>query len=204
MNLLLIFALSLLSPDWIPLSGEDAREAVSRINEAGSRISSIQADFTQELESPMLSQKAVSRGVMASQGSNLRWEYLAPERSLFIVNNENVRLKNSDGESSSNVNSNRMFKMMARLMSDSFTGRGIASTDEYRVRVYTDGKLYMLELEPLKKIMKAAFSSFRLYLDSHDNVRGAELCSSRGDKTTITFSNISYNKTIDSSVFTAE
>lgn len=81
----------------------------------------------------------------------MRWEYVSPYTYLFILNKEKVLLQSSQTSSKMDVNSNRLFKSIARIIMNSITGQGLSGSGDFKVKMFLDGGCYVAELEPLKK-----------------------------------------------------
>lgn len=184
------------------LRGQDASsQVVSRINAKASSIKTIQADFTQEKDLSILKDKMVSKGKMYYDGGMLRWEYLTPYSYLFIMNGEKVLLQSANSTTTGDVASNRIYRMIARIMVDTITGKSLDDGGDFSVRMSTSGKENIATLTPLKREMKSMFKEVRLHFGEDDGVKQVELVEGTGDKTVISLSNIKYNSQIDKTLF---
>ena len=99
------------------LAQTSTKNAIDEISKASGNISTLQADFTQTKKMKMLSNAMTSKGKMwCTQPNLLRWEYLTPNTSAFILNNGKVLLKGGKRNHTINVNRNRMLRELTRLM----------------------------------------------------------------------------------------
>ena len=88
-----------------------AEEIIEKINIATSQMESMECSFVQTKHIALLSDKMVSKGKMFySQPDKLRWEYVTPYTYTFILNENQVLLKNSNRSDVIDVEKNKMFK----------------------------------------------------------------------------------------------
>lgn len=203
-GLALLFAVSSASgADYKPLTEAQTAEAIKKIDASCAGIKSLTADFKQVKDIAILQEKMVSTGKMYFADGMLRWEYVSPYTYLFILNKEKVLLQSSQTSSKMDVNSNRLFKSIARIIMNSITGQGLAGGGDFKVRMYLDGGCYVAELEPLKKEMKQMFKTVRLHFGKDLKVNEVDLVDNSGE-TVITIRNAVYNKTVDAKVFVVD
>ena len=177
-GLALLFSVSSASgADSKPLTEAQATEAIKKIDASCAGIKSLTADFKQVKDIAILQEKMVSTGKMYFADGMLRWEYVSPYTCLFILNKEKVLLQSSQTSSKMDVNSNRLFKSIARI--------------------------YVAELEPLKKEMRQMFKTVRLHFGKDLKVSEVDLVDNSG-VTVITIRNAVYNKTVDAKVFVVD
>ena len=200
---LLFAASSTFGADYKPLTGEQTAEAIKKIDASCAGIKSLKADFKQVKDIAILQEKMVSTGKMYFADGMLRWEYVSPYTYLFILNKEKVLLQSSQTSSKMDVNSNRLFRSIARIIMNSITGQGLAGGGDFKVRMFLDGGCYVAELEPLKKEMKQMFKTVRLHFGKDLKVSEVDLVDNSGE-TVITILNAEYNKTVDAKVFVVD
>ncbi len=88
---------------------QSQEEIIREIDKISSSISSLECDFVQTKHLSMLNDKMVSRGKMYySQPSMLRWEYITPYDYVFLLNANQVLLKNSQREDVIDVDKNKI------------------------------------------------------------------------------------------------
>jgi len=82
----LFAAVSFLSPAF---AGQSSDATLRRVQAKAGQVQSIQAKFTQEKKLSIVKKPLVSQGIFAFQRPKmLRWEYLSPVRSGFVVNGD--------------------------------------------------------------------------------------------------------------------
>lgn len=203
-GLALLFSVSSASgADSKPLTEAQAAEAIKKIDASCAGIKSLTADFKQVKDIAILQEKMVSTGKMYFADGMLRWEYVSPCTCLFILNKEKVLLQSSQTSSKMDVNSNRLFKSIARIIMNSITGQGLSGGEDFKVRMFLDGGCYSAELEPLKKEMKQMFKTVRLHFGKDLKVNEVDLVDNSGE-TVISILNAEYNKTVDAKVFVVD
>ena len=200
---LLCASLSAWGADYKPLTEAQAAEAIKRIDASSAGIKSLTADFRQVKDIAILQEKMVSTGKMWFADGMLRWEYVSPYTYLFILNKEKVLLQSSQTSGKMDVNSNRLFKSIARIIMNSITGQGLAGGGDFKVRMFLDGGCYVAELEPLKKEMKQMFKTVRLHFGRDLKFCEVVLVDNSGETVT-TMLNAEYNKTVDAKFFVVD
>ena len=189
-KLLIIIILALFAIHQPAVAQVTQGQVKQMIGHAAASVKSMQCDFVQTKHLKMLGDKVVSRGVMYYQQSDkLRWEYVSPYKYTFILNGNKVQIKNDKRTDVIDVERNKLFKEIARIMMSSVVGDCLNDT-----RVAT--------LVPQRKEMKQMFSSIRLYFNKKSSmVSMVELVEKNGDKTFIELKNVKTNGQIASSTF---
>lgn len=179
------------------------QQIISEISKSTSAIKTIQCEFVQTKSLKMLGDKMVSKGKMyCQQPSKLRWEYTSPYTYTFILNDNNVMLKSGSRSDVIDINQNKMFKEIARIMMNSVLGKLLTDKKDFAVTVKPSGKQYVATLTPLRKDLKQMFTQIVLHYDTKEGmVKSVVLNEKNGDSTTIELTNIKKNSTINASVF---
>ena len=177
------------------------RQKISRI---ASSIKTMSCDFIQTKHLKMLNDDMVSKGRMYYQQSNrLRWEYTSPYTYTFIINNDKVLLKNSQRNDVIDVNSNKLFKEIARIMMNSVVGNCLNDETSFKSSISVSGEEWVATLLPQRKDMKQMFQKIILHFSQKQAVvTQVELIEKNGDRTIIDLKNIKTNETISANMFT--
>ena len=173
-----------------------------QISQAASKLKSMQCDFVQTKHLKMLNDKVVSKGKMYYQQSDkLRWEYISPYKYTFILNGSKVQLKNSKRNDVIDVEKNKLFKEIARIMMSSVVGNCM-NDKSFKVTI-SDGKTeWIATMVPQRKEMKQMFQTIKLHFNKKNSmVSMVELIEKNGDKTVIELKNVKTNVSIASSIF---
>lgn len=179
------------------------QQIISEISKSTSSIKTMQCDFVQTKSLKMLGDKMVSKGKMyCQQPSKLRWEYTTPYTYTFVLNDNNVMLKSGSRSDVIDINQNKMFKEIARIMMNSVLGKLLTEKKDFSVTVKQNGKQYVATLTPLRKDLKQMFTQIVLHYDIKEKmVKTVVLKEKNGDSTTIELTNIKKNSPINASVF---
>ena len=162
----------------------------------------MQCDFVQTKHLKMLNDKVVSKGKMYYQQSDkLRWEYVSPYKYTFILNGSKVQLKNSKRNDVIDVEKNKLFKEIARIMMSSVVGNCM-NDKSFKVTI-SDGKTeWIATMVPQRREMKQMFQTIKLHFNKQNSmVSMVELKEKNGDKTVIELKNIKTNVAIAPNIF---
>ena len=200
----LLFLILILS-HIIPLSAQQLTEEQikQKVNQTASAMKTMQCDFVQTKHLKMLNNDFVSHGKMYYQQSNkLRWEYTSPYSYTFILNNDQVLLKNKQRNDLIDVKQNKLFREIVRIMMSSVVGNCLADDKNYKVSIATIGNEWVATLLPQRKDMKQMFQKLVLHFNAKKSVvNTVELYDKNGEKTIIELKNIRINETIPSNMF---
>lgn len=200
----LLFLILILS-HIIPLSAQQLTEEQikQKVNQTASAMKTMQCDFVQTKHLKMLNNDFESHGKMYYQQSNkLRWEYTSPYSYTFILNNDQVLLKNKQRNDLIDVKQNKLFKEIVRIMMSSVIGNCLTDDKNYKVSVAAIGNEWVATLLPQRKDMKQMFPKLILHFNAKKSVvNNVELYDKNGEKTIIELKNIRINETIPSNMF---
>lgn len=185
-------------------NAQNIKEQVQKeINAVTAKMKTMKCDFIQTKHIKILNDKLVSKGQMFYQQSNkLRWEYLTPYEYTFILNGNNVLLKNNKKSSVIDVRQNKVFKEIARIMMNSVVGNCISDSKDFSSSIISESNCWVVTLLPQKKDLKQMFPKIVLYFNhKQEFVTKVILFEKNGDKTIIELINVQVNKGINASVF---
>ncbi len=188
------------------LSPREQSEAQIRqaITQAASAMKTMQCDFTQTKHLRMLNDKMTSKGRMYYQQTNrLRWEYTSPYSYTFILNDDKVLLKNKQRNDVIDVNKNKLFREIARIMMNSVVGTSLTDDKSFKSTIATNGNEWIASLLPQRKDLKQLFQKIILHFSKKNAmVKQVELIERNGDRTVIELNNIRTNEKISADMFT--
>ena len=181
-------------------------DAIDEISKASQAVSTVQADFTQTKRLKMLNDAMVSKGKMwCTQPNRLRWEYLTPYSSLFVLNGEKVLFQNDKRSTTLNANRHKRIREMIRIMIPSNLGKVLTEKKDFHTSIETTENQYVLTMIPQSKEMKQMFTRIVLYYNRKQAVvTQIEMYEKSGDNTTIELSSIKKNATINPSVYNTQ
>lgn len=174
------------------------------ITQAASAMKTMQCDFTQTKHLRMLNDKMTSKGRMYYQQKNrLRWEYTSPYSYTFILNDDKVLLKNAQRNDVIDVNKNKLFREIARIMMNSVVGTSLTDDKSFKSTIATNGSEWTATLLPQRKDLRQLFQKIILHFNrTNAMVKQVELIEKNGDKTVIELNNIKTNEKISADMFT--
>ena len=178
-------------------------EIIKQINDASAQMHSLECDFVQTKFLNILDDKMVSNGKMYyQQADKLRWEYITPYTYTFILNENQVLLKNDNRSDIIDVNQNKIFKEIARMMMNSIVGNCLSDEKAFKTTVEVAGNDWVATLIPLKRDMKQMWNRLVLHINSDLKVvYKVEMHEPSGDYTIIDLINIKTNNNISAKVF---
>ena len=170
---------------------------------ATQKISSIKADFIQEKNLSMISEKIISKGKFwFKKESQVRMEYNQPYQYLMILNKDKVYIKDSQKENKISTRSNKLFQQINKIMIDCMQGTALNNPD-FKTRLFESKANSLVELTPIAKGMKDLFKNINVVVDKKDfSVVSIEMQELSGDNTLIRFTNKELNAAIPDSLFT--
>lgn len=197
----LFFCLSM-----IVASAQDQKAIIEKINQVCAEMKTMECDFVQTKHMKILNDKMVSEGRMSYQQPNaLRWEYTTPYTYTFILNDNKILLKNNRRSDVIDVNQNKMFKEIARIMMNSIVGKCLTDDKAFKTTIAETPAEWVATLLPQKKDMKQMWTKLILHFDRKQNaVVKVEMFEKSGDFTVIDLKNAKTNKPIDKKVFAVE
>jgi len=163
---------------------------------------SIEADFIQEKNLSMLSEKIISKGHFVFKKENmLRWEYQTPSKYLIVINKDKVIIKDEKKTNKYDMNSNKVFKEINDIMLSCVQGT-IFKSNKFKTSYYENEKGYKLELIPQVKNMKETFKKINLYFDKNvTSVAKMEMIENNDDLTSLDFINKKLNAPVAETIF---
>jgi len=169
---------------------------------AAQKTNSIKADFVQDKNLSMLSEKITSKGnFWFKKDSRVRMEYNQPFKYLMILNKDKAYVKDGQKESRISTRSNKMFQQINKIMIDCMQGTTLDNTD-FKTRIFENKTTALIELTPVTKGMKEMFKSINVIVDKKDfSVASIQMQELSGDNTIMRFTNKELNATIPDTLF---
>lgn len=165
-------------------------------------MNTLRSDFVQEKSISMLKNKLISNGSFVFKKANkLRMEYSKPYPYIFVMNEDQITIKNDQKKSNVSVNSNKLFKMISQLTIDCVTGN-ILNSKDFDVDIFENDKVYSLVLIPNQEMVKSLFDEIDLLVSKSDfTVDRIDLKEISGDSTTLIFNNKNINSPVSDEAF---
>lgn len=182
---------------------QSEQQIIEQINASSAKVQSLECDFVQTKHLKMLNNSYVSSGKLYySQPDMLRWEYTTPYSYIFIMNRDKVILKNQSRQDVIDVNRNKIFKDISRLMMESIKGELLNDNTLFERSIVAVKGGYIATLIPTQREMKQMWSKILLYFDAESfSVEKIEMYEKGGDSTSIELKGVKLNGAIESSIF---
>ena len=174
-----------------------------RVNQAAAAMKTLQCDFVQIKHLKMLNEEMLAQGKMYYQQSNkLRWEYTNPYTYTFVLNGDKVLLKNQQRNDVIDVNQNKIFREIARIMMSSVVGNSLLDNKTFKTTITINNSEWIATQIPKRKDMRQIFQRIVLHFNPQCAVVSCvEMIEKNGDKTVIELKNIRTNETLNASIF---
>lgn len=187
-------------PGYSPVS--DMAKFKTTFTAASQKTTSVKADFTQDKNLSMLSEKITSRGnFWFKKDSRVRMEYNQPFKYLMILNRDKVYIKDGQKESRVSTRSNKMFQQINKIMVDCMQGTMLNNTD-FKTMIFENRNSSLVELTPVTKAMKELFRSINVIIDKKDfSVTSIQMLELSGDNTIMRFTNKELNAALPDTLF---
>ncbi len=189
----------------IPLSAEAARPVLDRLRQGVKNLTSLRCDFTQEKRLAVFSQTLVSRGTLSfRKPDSLRWEYVSPVRSGFVVNGgKGAAWSAAGGEMhKSDLRDSREFAILAEQIALWLAFDEDAISRQYTLEVLSASPA-ILRLTPkndgVRRFLRGLILIFAPDDSTAEEVRILE--GDNGDSTILRFSNAVRNEALPDALF---
>ena len=166
-------------------------------------IETLQCDFVQEKTSALVTEKAVSNGIMLYKyPAMLRWEYKNPTPSTLILNANDAALLNKDGKKTGN---SQMVKQLGGLIISLINGDVIKDSKKFSTEIFESDNQFCIVFTPVQKRIQDYFISVEMKIDKNTLLSPEIVMNEKsGDKTVIYMNNKILNKEILQSKFTVK
>jgi outer membrane lipoprotein-sorting protein len=183
----------------------DATAFKQQFARASQATQSIQADFVQEKELSMLSDKIVSKGKFWFRKENkVRMEYQQPSYYLMIMNGKDIITRDAQRQNKVSARGNKLFEQINRITVDCVQGN-VLNNPDFSSKVLENAQYYRLELTPVSKALQQYFKAIHLLVDKKDySVAQIIMQENGGDNTSISFLHKQMNVPVADAVFTVK
>lgn len=164
---------------------------------------SLSCRFVQTRYVSMLEEKAVSEGIMMFRKPDMiRWEYVSPLQSVFILNNGYAKMISEGREQKMELGRNSMIQGISKIMMAGLTGDCLGGNMDFTSRTIKSEEGWMAELTPVRKDFRRMFSRIVIHIRKADGiVDRIELFEPGGDSTDIRLHDIMTGIDLDENNF---
>jgi outer membrane lipoprotein-sorting protein len=189
--------------NYILLTGSAKTNIETKIKTASQNISSMQCKFVQKKTSTLLSEQAVSKGLLFYKSPNsLRWQYTEPNPLVLIFHRDNVCMQDEKGKF---VSANKMLKQLGNFIISNINGNSLVENGNFKIDYYSNEKdktTVWIKLTPVARRLKEMYTSIQIKISTADYLAMEIIMEEiSGDKTTISFFDKKINNTISDNQF---
>ncbi len=187
----------------VPLQAQNVDNELHRISKVAASINTMECDFVQKKCMKMLNEEMVSRGKLYySKADHLRWEYTKPYQYIFIINGTEVLLNKGQRTDKINVNQNKVFKEIARIMMNSVIGKTLTDSKDFETSLNSVNDEWIATMVPRRSNMKKMFKTIKLHFSKKVSmVSSVEITEFNGDITHIELKNVKINEQLPENCF---
>jgi outer membrane lipoprotein-sorting protein len=172
-------------------------------SETTRKTQTIEANFIQEKNLSVLSEKIITKGRFIFKKENkLRWEYTDPFHYLIILNNGTMFIQDEEKKSRIDIRNNKMFAEINSIIMGCVRGNLFNDEKKFLPSFFENSRSFMVKLKPLASNLKEYLSEIRIFFDKNDlTVTRLEMHEPSGDYTNIDFSGEKINANIPDEKF---
>ena len=198
-----LFTTMTFSQSYHPATSEQQRDLIKNITAASERLKTLHSDFVQKKTISILADELISEGKLSfKQPNKLCWEYTRPYQYRFMMNGEKVMIDSGTNKNIIDVNTNKMFSEISKIIISGINGAGIFDGNKFTAKFNVGQNDYQIVLTPAQKDLKQMFNTITITFDKRDfSVNTVELKEANGDITFITMKNKQINIQLSDEIF---
>jgi len=182
---------------------KDEKLFLQQYKSISGEIKTLEADFVQEKEIVLLTNKLNSRGRMLFRSDNrLKIEYLQPNIFVFSMYDGKVTVKDGERAATSiSTKNNKLFAQISQITMRAINGK-IFDTKDFDTNILENERLYLIVLVPRSKELKQYYKEMNLYINKETFlIEKMAMKETSGDETVMNFNNIRTNNAISDEAF---
>ncbi|MDR1129841.1 MAG: outer membrane lipoprotein carrier protein LolA [Prevotellaceae bacterium] len=185
---------------------KDVETFMRQYKSVSQEIKTLEADFTQEKEIALLTNKLHSSGRMIFRNDNrLKIEYFKPNAFIFAMQGEKITIKDGERAASSiSTKSSRLFEQISQITMHAINGR-IFDSKGFSSNILEDGDSYLIVLVPKSGGIREYYRELNLHIAKKTFLmEKMTMKETSGDKTVMNFKNIRTNNAVSDEVFVVD
>jgi outer membrane lipoprotein-sorting protein len=174
-----------------------------RFSESTKRTQTIEANFIQEKDLSVLSEKITTRGTfLFKKERKLRWEYTDPFHYLIIINNGTMVIQDEDKTNKIDIQSNKLFKELNSIIIGCVQGDLFNDVKKFQSTFFENRDNYLVKLRPAEMDLMEYLKEIKITFDKKELlVIRFEMTEPSGDNTIIIFKGRKVNTNIPDEKF---
>jgi outer membrane lipoprotein-sorting protein len=187
----------------IPMDAAGISRLKSQVKEAARKTNTITSEFSQEKEMGLIAETIRSGGKFYFKKEKmLRWEYLHPYSYLIVIRNDQVSIKDDQKVNRFNVQSNKIFTEINRVILGSVQGTLLEDEKNFLASYFENRSAYIVKLQTLAPKLKETLAEIVIYFDRSDfTVNRIDMNEAGGDFTRIRFTTKKLNQPTEDEMF---
>ena len=171
--------------------------------EATRKTQTIEANFIQEKNLSVLSEKIITKGrFLFKKEKKLRWEYTEPFHFLIILNNGIMFIQDEDKKNKIDIRNNKMLAEINSIIIGCVQGNLFNDEKKFLPSFFENSGSFLVKMKPLASNLKEYLSEIRIFFDKNDLlVTRLEMYEPSGDYTRIDFHGEKINTSIPDEKF---
>jgi outer membrane lipoprotein-sorting protein len=181
-----------------PMDQASIETLKKRVKEVAQNTRTLSCDFVQVKEMSMIAEKITSSGKFyLKKEKMLRWEYLKPFSYLIVIRNDQISIKDDNKVNQFNVQSNKLFLEINRIILGSIQGTLLTDEKNFRASYFESPTAWVVKLVTLNARLRESLNEVIIYFNREDFAVGrVDMNESGGDCTKITFTSRKTNQPI--------
>jgi outer membrane lipoprotein-sorting protein len=174
-----------------------------KFSEVTRRTQTIEANFIQEKNLSILSEKIITKGRFLFKKENkLRWEYTDPFHYMIILNNGTLITQDEEKKNKIDIRNNKMFTEINFIIMGCVQGNLFNDEKKFISSYFENNRYYLIKLRPVESTLKEYISEINISFDKNDlSVTRLEMNEPSGDYTIIEFTGENINAEIPDEKF---
>ncbi len=187
------------------VSASERNNIIERFSSIHKDMHSIFASVRQVKQLAALKKKVVVEGtVLMAKPNMLRWNVSRPERSVTVIDGENMTVYHPDLKEAQvyALSDNLIARNAMGFFSTAMSGNLAEMEDRFKVSVFRNDGEVIFKLVPASRIVGRYIAAVIIRYDERTALpKGFEMSTPKGDKTITNLSNIKINPEVNSDTF---
>jgi outer membrane lipoprotein-sorting protein len=185
---------------------KDGEMFMRQYRNVSEKIQTLEADFTQEKEITLLTNKLYSTGRMIFRNDNrLKIEYFKPNAFIFAMHGREITIKDGERAASSiSAKNSSLFGQISQITMHAINGK-IFDPKDFSSKILENENSYLIVLFPKSKELKQYYTELNLCIGKKTFLTERMVMKEvSGDETVMNFKNIRTNNAISDEAFTVD
>lgn len=200
---LLLFFVCYWSWAQAPLNPQEEETFINNVEAFSQETKTLKGNFIQTKELSFVEKSIKSNGDFYYKSPNLvKWEYKTPYLYSVIFKDGELLINDDGKKQQIDLSSNKLFEKLSDLIANSINGKMLLD-EGFSTHFVKQNGIVLAKMIPKEKELSDFFKAIELYFNIKNYlVEKVKLIEKSGDFTSIEFTNLKHNPSLDASVFT--